>query len=140
MVPINWLAVIVASLVAFGIGWVWFSDMGFGKPWRKLMGVKDSSIKPGSDFMFKMLVLGLGSTVLMAFVLAHAQEFAMTYLNETGLTLGLMTGFWNWLGFMVPLFVSSFLYEQRPLKLVVINSGYWLTSMLVMGVIIALWR
>ena len=97
-------------------------------------------MKPGSDFMVKMMVLGLGSTVLMAYVLVHAVEFASAYLGETGLTLGLMTGFWNWLGFMVPLFVSSYLYEQKPLKLVVIIGGYWLSAMLLMGVIIALWR
>lgn len=140
MVPVNWLAVIVASLAGFGIGWGWFSDMGFGKSYRKLMGVSESSMKPGSDFMVKTMVLGLGSIVLMAFVLAHAEEFAAAYLGESGMTLGLMTGFWNWLGFMVPLFVSGYLYEQKSLKLISMIGGYWLSAMLVMGVIIALWR
>jgi len=139
MVPVKLMTVLIAAIISFGIGWAWYSDMLFGKPWRKLMGVSESSMKPGNDFMVKMLVLGLGSSILMAFVLSHAVVFANSYLGETGLVLGLMTGFWNWLGFMVPILISSYLYEKRSFKLVAINASYWLVSLLVMGVIIAFW-
>lgn len=67
--------------------------------------------KPTQDQMIKMMGLGLGSALLMAFVLSNATVFAQSYL-----------------------------YEKKPLNLVWINSGYWLASMLVMGVIIAVWK
>jgi hypothetical protein len=90
--------------------------------------------------MMKMMGLGLGSALIMAYVLSHATVFAQSYLNTTGVTSGLMSGFWNWLGFMFPILLGGYIYEKKPLKLVWINSGYWLVSLLAMGVIIALWK
>lgn len=139
MVPINWMSVIIAAIANMAIGFAWYSDSLFGKQWRKLSGISDSSGKPKGDFMVKMMGLGTVAALVMAYTLTHAETFVASYLGESGLTLGLMTGFWNWLGFMGPLFVASYLYEQKPLKLVFINAGYWLVSILVMGVIIALW-
>lgn len=120
------------------IGFAWYSDPAFGKQWRKLSGISEAKPK-GSD-MTKIMVLGLGGGLIMAFILSHAEVFAGSYLGTSGLTLGLMTGFWNWLGFMVPILISGYLYEKKPLNLVFINAGYWLVSILVMGVIIVLWR
>lgn len=138
VVPVNWLAVIVASVANMAIGFAWYSDSLFGKNWRKLSGISDG--KPTQDQMTKMMGLGLGSALVMAFVLSNATLFAQSYLNTTGVSLGLMVGFWNWLGFMFPILIGSYLYEKKPLNLVWINSGYWLASMLVMGVIISVWR
>lgn len=139
MVPVNWLAIIVAAIANMAIGYAWYSDMLFGKQYRKLMGVSESAAKPKGDFMVKMMVIGTIGALFMAFVLAHAETFAGSYLGTSGVMLGLQTGFWNWLGFMVPIMLASYLYEKRPVSLVIINSGYWLVAMLVMGVIIALW-
>lgn len=137
-VNVNWLAVIAAAVSNMVIGFAWYSDSLFGKPWRQLMGI--SGGKPTQDQMTKMIGLGLGSAFLMAFVLSHSITFAESYLGESGISSGLMSGFWNWLGFMFPLLLGSYIYEKKPLKLVWINSGFWLLSMLVMGVIIALWK
>lgn len=137
-VPVNWPAVIVAAIANMVIGFAWYSDSLFGKKWRKLSGVSDG--KPAQGQMMKMVGLGLLSALFMAFVLSHAEVFAGSFLGTSGLTVGLMTGFWNWLGFMVPLLLSTYLYEKKPLSLVFINAGYWLVSILVMGVIIGLWK
>lgn len=137
-VPVNWLAVIAAAAANMAIGFAWYSDSLFGKPWRKLSGI--SGGKPTQNDMVKMMVLGLGSAFIMAWILTHSTVFAGSYLGTSGLMLGLMTGFWNWIGFMFPILIGSYLYEKKPLSLVWINSGYWLASMLVMGVIIAIWK
>jgi nitrate reductase gamma subunit len=53
---------------------------------------------------------------------------------------GAFVGFICWLGFMAaPLFAETN-YEKRPYKLFAINSGYWLVSMLLSGVVLAVWR
>ena len=75
----------------------------------------------------------------MAFVLSHALVFASTYLNTSGISAGLQTGFWNWLGFVVPVTVGSVLWDGKPWKLWFINAGYYLVMLLIMGVILALW-
>lgn len=137
-IPVNWTAVIAAGIANMAIGFAWYSDSVFGKQWRKLSGI--SSGKPTQNEMVKMMVLGLGSALIMAWILTHSTVFAGSYLGTSGVMLGLATGFWNWFGFMVPLLISSYLYEKKPLKLVFINAGYWLVSILAMGVIIALWK
>lgn len=136
-VTVNWLAVVAASIANMAIGFAWYSDNLFGKQWRKLQGV--SGGKPTQEMMMKMMGLGFGSALLMAFVLGNAMVFAGSYLKITGVNLGLMAGFWNWVGFMFPILLGGYLYEKKPVKLVVINSGYWLVTLLAMGVIIALW-
>lgn len=139
-VTINWLAVLTAGFANMAIGFAWYSDSLFGKEWRKLIGMSESDAKPKGSDMTKMMVLGLGSAFVMAWVLAHSTIFAGSYMGTSGITLGLATGFFNWLGYMFPILISAHLYERKPLKLVFINSGYWLASLLVMGVIIAVWK
>lgn len=51
-----------------------------------------------------------------------------------------MVGFWNWLGFVAPVTLGGVLWEGKPWKLWGLNNGYQLLSLLVMGVILALWR
>lgn len=137
-VSVNWLAVVAAALANMAIGFAWYSDGLFGKQYRKLMGVSEGKIT--QDWMVKMMVIGTLGALFMAYVLAHDTVFANSYLGTTGVTLGAMTGFWNWFGFMVPIMLSGYLYEKKPIKLVAINSGYWLVAAVVMGVIIAFWR
>ena len=84
-------------------------------------------------------IQAVGSLV-MAFVLAHALIFASTYLNETGISAGLQTGFWNWLGFIAPVTVGAVLWDGKPWKLWFITAGYYLVSLLLMGIILALWK
>lgn len=137
-VPINWVAVIVAIIASQVIGFAWYSEALFGKPWRKFSGISNN--KPSNEQMMKMTGLGILTAFFMAFVLSYAVVFAGSYLGERGFTLGLMTGFWNWLGFMFPILLGAYVYEKKPMKLVWINGGYWLLTVLVMGVIIAVWK
>lgn len=138
-VPVNWLAVAVAAVVYMMIGYAWYSDALFGKSYRKLSGFGDKAGRMGGDFMMKMMVLGLLSAGIMAWILTHSEVFAGTYMGTSGVGLGLTTGFFNWLGYQVPIFINGYLYEKKPVKLVVINASYMLVALLAMGVIIAVW-
>ena len=51
-----------------------------------------------------------------------------------------VVGFWNWLGFVAPVTLGSVLWEGKSPKLWVLNNGYYLVSLIVMGVILALWQ
>lgn len=138
VVEVNYLAVLVAAIAYIVIGFVWYSDVLFGKLYRKEMGVKEG-MKPGKDFMTKMMALGSLSALIMAYVLSHNIAFSGAYLGASGLWLGLMTGFWLWLGYQVIIFVNGYLYEGKSVKLTVLNASYLLIAMLVMGIIISVW-
>ena len=141
VVYVNWLAVVVSAIVYMVIGMVWYSDALFGKTYRKEMKVSDSEMKSmGKDFMVKMMVLGTVSAIIMGYVLSHNVAFSGAYMGTSGLILGLSTGFFNWLGYQVIIFVNGYLYEKKSVKLVVINASYMLIALLTMGAIIAVWR
>lgn len=140
MVPINYLAVLAAAASSIVLGFLWYGPI-VGKPWMKLMGyTKESMQKEMSAGMGKTYALMTLGALIVAYVFAHTTEFAMTYTKTFGVTGGLMSGFWTWLGFAMPIQLEAVLWEKKPWKLFAINTGYRLVSLLIMGVIIALWR
>lgn len=129
----NILPVIVSALVASAIGAAWYSPLLFGRSWMRLAGiVPDSSRRPS------LAPLVAGSVVLWliaAYVLGHVLA-AMAALVAAQ---GAEGGFWMWLGFVVPFGMMKVLYERRPLRLFLIDAGYFLVALLAMGAILAAW-
>jgi hypothetical protein len=75
----------------------------------------------------------------MAGVLTHNLAFGEAYTHAMGVSAGLQAGFWNWLGFVVPTTMGAALWEGKPWKYWMIIAGDWLVTLLVMGVILAVW-
>lgn len=131
-VPVNYLAVIVAAVASYVIAFVWYG-LVFRKLWMKLTGVTE--MKPTAK---NVIIMFLGSLV-MSYVLVHSIAFGSAYLHSSGLTGGLQGGFFNWLGFIAPVTVSGVIYENRSWKLWVLDNGFWLLSLFVMGAILSSW-
>lgn len=139
MVPVNYLAIVVAAVLSMVIGSVWFGPL-FGKPWMKLMGMSKESMKDMKpQAMMKLYGIQFVGSLFMAFVLAHSLVFAKAYLGESGISAGLQTGFWNWAGFVAPVTLTSVLWEGKSWKLWLLNNGYYLVLLCSMGVLLALW-
>lgn len=140
MVPINYLAVFIAAVSSTVIGALWYGPL-FGKIWIQLSGMTKESIEAAQKKgMAKSYLLMFIGSLFMAYVLAHAFVFASAYMKVEGFSAGLSVGFWNWIGFVAPVTLSSVLWDGKPWKLWVLNNGYHLVTLLVMGVIIALWQ
>jgi hypothetical protein len=135
MVPINFIAVLLAALASFAIGWVWYSAL-FGKTWRRLAGLSLEDMKSMEMSPLGASIGGILTALLMAYVLAHGIEFGNAYLNTGGIEGGLQGAFWYWLGFAVPLTAGVYLWEGKSWKLWAINAGYYLVALLAMGAII----
>jgi hypothetical protein len=141
MADVNYLAVFACGIFAMVIGFVWYGPL-FGKAWSQLMGwgemtpelmaEKQKQARPAYAITFVL-------SLVTAFVLAHELIFASAFTNTTGVAAGISAGFWNWLGFIVPVTVGTVLWDGKPWKLWFINAGYWLVLLLGMGVILALW-
>jgi hypothetical protein len=83
----------------------------------------------------KSYLAGFVGALVMSFVLAHFIDF----VEVTSFLEGASTGAWIWLGFIVPVLLGSVLWENKPVKLYLINVAYWLVSLSAMGGILALW-
>lgn len=141
MVPVNYLAVLVAAILSMVLGSLWYGPI-FGKTWTKMMGWSKADMEKGAADKGRMMKAygsqAVGS-LLMAFVLAHALVFAEAYLNESGVSAGIQTGFWNWIGFIAPVTLTGVLWEGKPWKLWLLNNGYNLLALCSMGVLLSLW-
>src|SRR5690349_10413389 len=111
-IPINWWALIVATVVSFALGNLWFGPL-FGNLWIKLtMGMTMEECKAKmtpeqKKNMWKSTVLVVIGALITNFVLLHNITFGSEYLHITGIAAGLQAGFWNWLGFIAPITLGA---------------------------------
>lgn len=138
-VPVNYLAVLVAAVANMILGSLWYGKF-FAKPWIAMSGITPQQMEEAkSKGMGKSYALAFVGSLLMSYILSHVLTFATDYLGSSGVSAGIMTGFWNWLGFVAPVMLGSVLWENKPWKLWMINSGYYLASLVMMGIILAVW-
>jgi len=130
---VNWLAIVVAAIVQFVIGWLWYGPV-FGKTWMSLMGINPQSVS--REGMGKTVVGSLIGSLVTAYVLARL----VGMMGAGTAAGGIAAGFWAWLGFVATVTLASVLYEKRSWNLYLLNNGYQLASLAVMGAILAAWR
>jgi hypothetical protein len=108
---LNYLAVIVATIVQFAVGAIWYSVL-FGKLWGKIHGF-DKLSKEVQQKMMKAMgpfyLLQLLVTVITAFVLAIFLTNLPTWNTYA------MAGFF-WIGFVVPTQVSAVIFGGTESK------------------------
>lgn len=137
-VNINLVAVLVASIVSMALGFLWYSPMMFAKPWMKLMGYSAESMKKAQKEMGKMYGISFVLSLLTAYVMAHVMALSKSFYHYSGVTTGMTTAFWMWLGFVMPVQATSEIFGSKKWNLLGINTGYQLVSLLGMGVVLGL--
>jgi hypothetical protein len=127
---LNWLAIIVAALAGYFPGAIWYSPVGFLKPWARELNV-DLTAKPK----------GAGIKVAIGIIpaLVAAIVFALFVGPHPSLHHALTTAVHVAIGFIATAFAIQYLYEQRSLTFWLINSGYHLLQFLIMGLVLSLW-
>jgi hypothetical protein len=131
-VPLS-LAMLVAAIIRMIVGGLWFSPLAFVAPWQKIVGLTPEQMKTG---MPRAIAADAVGSLIMAFVLAHA----VAYAQAATLGQGALVGFFNWLGFVAVVQFTGVLYEQRPIKLFFLQSGFNLLALALMGALLAVWR
>ena len=138
MIELNYLAIFVAAILAFAIGSLWYSPVLFGKSWQKLTGISDADMKSG---MIKSSVIYFLMQLVMSFVMAtFVLGWAGSAPETSGLSIGLQTGFWIWLGFLATSMLGSVIWDKKPLKLYFINIGYQFIVLLLIGALLGYWQ
>jgi hypothetical protein len=132
------MAVLVAAIVTMVLGYIWFGPL-FGKLWMRLNGFTMETMSAQKGKMAQMYIIMFIGALVTAYVLAGVHIFASAYLNIGGIDSGILAGFMSWLGFTAPVTVNYTLTTQKSWKLWAVNSGYYLVSFVVMGIILAVW-
>jgi hypothetical protein len=138
MYSINIWAIIVATVVSFGIGALWYSPVLFGKEWMSLMKIREADIANvrAQGGMWKSYLIHLVATLVSFIVLAFIVSATQIWNGSDGAFFGFLV----WLGFVMPLHVSRLLWQKDPFKLVLIDTVQVLLSLVIGGAIIGAWR
>jgi len=136
MVHVNYLAVLVAAIVVFVLGWLWYSPFLFYKPWMRARGLDPAAAMANAKMPAGNLVIELVRCLVLAYIVARF--VALLGINSWmgAVHFGVML----WIGFPVVLLAGSVLWEKTPVKVAAIHAGDWLVKLVVIPIIVSLWR
>lgn len=126
-IPINYLAVVIAALAAFGLGAVWY--MVLSKPWLRAVGKTKDEMQARGAFPFLIAIIAL---LLMSWMLAGL----MGHLAQITIRGGVMTAFFIWVGFVITTMAVNHAYSGAKPMLTLIDGLYWLAALATMGAVI----
>lgn len=161
----NFLMTAIAALVPLVMGFIWYGPMLFKNAWMKEVGFTDESMQGANmalifglsyvlsflmAFLLQTLVIhqfGVKSTLiesgameLQGDALTYFQDFMATYGDryrtfKHGVLHGALVG-----GFIgLPIMAINAMFERKSFKYVVINAGYWIVTLALMGGILCQW-
>jgi len=158
---LNIYAILVAAVTALVVGFVWYHPKVFGTAWMHEAGLTEDQLKTGNFakifglalvFAF-LLAMALPSLVIhqmgaLSLVGGNAalakpsyEAFMFDYSEvfrtfKHGVLHGVMTGIF----IALPILGTNALFERKSAKYILINSGYWIVTLAIMGGIICAWK
>jgi len=135
-VHINFLAVVVAAVVAFIIGGLWYSPLLFAKLWVNAHGYSEEQVKD----MQKGAAKAYAITLVCDFLIALAIAVLAGYIHLEHCVQGLKLGLLVWAGFAMPLGLTANIFSGKRITVFYIDTAYQLVYLVIMGAIIAVWH
>lgn len=131
LASVNWWAVLVGMVVTMAVGSVWYSQMLFGPIWQKelKMTQKEMGGKDPTAAMIGAALLTLIQATVLALLIGSGD--VMDGLYMAGLvSVGLVTAAVG----------VQYAFEARSLRLLAVNCGYIVVTMMAMGAILGAWH
>ncbi len=133
MSEINWLAVLVAAVVAQGVGALWYSRLLFASAW--LAEVRLDAEQLAQNRSKQPFVIAFVTSLVLAAALGWLIGAAGWTSFGGGIGMGLLTG----IGVAAMAAAPHYSFAGRSLRLWLIDSGHTLAVTVVMGAILGLW-
>jgi Protein of unknown function (DUF1761) len=129
---VNHLAIVIAAVVAWLAGAAWYTTLG--KTWAAAQGITPEQMaaarqQPGA---YRPFIYVFVAELVMAWVLAGL----LGHLGPLTLRGGVISAAFCWLGFVITTMVVNISFARRDWRLLLIDGGYWLIVLLLMGAII----
>jgi len=166
MLEINLKIIVLAALIPLVIGFIWYNKKVFGTAWMKAAGVTEEDGKGanmvlifGLTFVFSFFL-----AFSMQFMVIHQFHLYSIWANDPTMNQpgseinnliteimtrwghnfrtfkhGALHGTLGGIMIALPILGINALFERKSLKYILINAGYWIVSMALMGGIICQW-
>ena len=133
LADLNWLAVVVSAVAFYALGAVWYSFL-FGKAWAAELGI-DLENPPKTN-----MVKTMGGTFVLELIAAIVVGLLMAEMGGEGVMIGIHTGLLLGLGIASVMMGVNYLFEQRSLKLWLINAAHITIGFALVGAIQGAWQ
>ena len=130
------LPTLVAAVVAFLIGGLWYSPLLFARQWVAAHGYSPEQV----EAMRKNAPKAYGISFLCFVVMAHILQALVHLTGAEGWMYGVHLGLLCWLGFAFTIGLTANVYSDKKFATFLIDAGYQLVYLVVMGAILASWR
>jgi Protein of unknown function (DUF1761) len=134
---VNILAVLVAAALTFVLGWFWYSPVLFARQWMQAQGYTTERLE---ELKKRGMARAYLVSALCYLVMAYVVALFASYTNSTTFAQGLWLGFLAWLGFAATIGLSTNVFSGKPIAAWVIDAGYQLAYLVIMGVLLSVWR
>jgi hypothetical protein len=135
MVHINYLAIIVTTILAFLFSALYYSLLN-----KQVMAARAAGYRKGEDVRTTMTPNKMVIEFVRTFVLGLVIAYAVILLNLIFLDQAALLALWLWVGFPVVLLIGSVIHEKFPARLAAIHAGDWLVKLLLFAIVLTYWR
>ncbi len=129
---LNFVAVLVATVVGFGFGFLWYSRFMFGHAWLAAIGKSKEELgKPAKAMALSFVTTAVTAVVLSLFI---------SWIGVVDMTEGLLVGLYAGAGLVATSLFSDYLFCGRGMKLFLIQAGYRVSTLALMGAVLGVWE
>jgi hypothetical protein len=125
---INYLGVVVAAVVGFIFGGIWYGVLG--KTWMVALGKTEAEIKARRMEVAPMVITFVAMLVMAWMLAGLVGHFGA---GEPTVRNGMIAGACVWLGFVITTQVANHAFQGQKRMLTVIDGGHWLGVLLIQG-------
>lgn len=132
MDEINWLSMILATITPVLIGSFYYHPATFGKVWMESIGMMDKDAKKPNR------IVAFGIAIAFSFFLSFfLLNFNNSGINQEGEFDTFRHGAWHGtfvaITIVTPVIITNGLFGKRAWKNTLINIGYWIITLALMG-------
>jgi len=132
LLSVNWLAVLVSTIIYFMLGALWYSPALFANSWMKLRKISEEEIGDPNPIIF------LYSFILQFIAVASLALF-MTAMGIVLAKHGAIVGFGAGAGILFTLAGTTGIFSETPFRLHLIDNGYHVIGLTLAGLILGWW-
>ena len=158
----NWIAFLVSALVTLLVGFIWYNPKVFGTIWMNENGLTREELRNGNmlkifglTFIFSFFIVMIESAITIhqngalgmiggPMKLNEALPSYHAFMNDYGTAFrtfkhGALHGAISGLFFAFPIIAINGLFERKSWKYILVNSGFWVVTLTIIGSIICGW-
>jgi hypothetical protein len=131
---LNWVAILVAAIASFIFEALWYSV--FMNQWlagigRTMEWLVSRGLNPSIQYATALFCSIIVAAVLTICIQASGEQTARR---------GIICGAVIWFGFIATSWATEYIFEVRTLQIFVINTGYALIDLMLIGAIVGAWK